>query len=94
VASFDHAVVLVYLDGGTPIINAATWPLLHRQDVTKMLFNGPDVTIGGTYQGTAFTVTMHDGGGVRNGSDTVRVQYGSLDTSTLSCPHAGVLVLD
>ena len=89
-----HAFVLVYYDG-VPLIAAVTDSALGRLDIQNATLNGPDAVIAGTYAGTPFTVTLHDGGRVRKGSDTVRVQYGSLDTSTLSAPHcAAVAVLD
>jgi hypothetical protein len=43
----------------------------------------------GTYAGTAFTVTLHDGTCSTRG-DSVRVQYGSFDTSTLTAKHGNV----
>jgi hypothetical protein len=49
--------------------------------------------ITGAWNGTAFTVTLHDGGKGKQ-ADTVRVQYGSFDTSTLSAPHGDVHIDD
>ena len=48
-----------------------------------------DAIVRGTYSRTAFTVTLHDGDCSTTG-DSVRVQYGSLDTSTLTAKHGDV----
>jgi hypothetical protein len=50
-----------------------------------------DAIVRGTYAGTAFTVTLHDGDCSTRG-DSVRVQYGSLDTSTLTAKHGDVQI--
>ena len=88
-----QAAVFVSVDGA-PVIQAVTMPALGRTDVTYVALSGADATVAGVQNGTPFTITLHDGGFVRGGSDTVRVQTGSLDTSTLTCPHAGVLIVD
>ena len=78
-----HAHVLVTIDGHV-LINAG------QSDMTLVSIIGPnDAIMRGTYAGTAFTVTLHDGG-CSTGKDSVRVQYGSFDTSTLTAKHGDV----
>jgi len=58
--------------------------------ITRVAITGPsDATITGTWAGTPFTVTLHDGG-APNKSDSVRVQYGSFDTGTLATKHGEI----
>jgi uncharacterized repeat protein (TIGR01451 family) len=84
----DHASVRVQIDCQSVLIDA-TQDSRHS-DITRVAITGPhDAVITGTWKGTAFTVTLHDGG-APNKLDTVRVQYGSFDTSTLSAKHADV----
>jgi hypothetical protein len=60
--------------------------------ITRVAITGPsDAVISGTWAGTLFTVTLHDGG-ASNKNDTVRVQYGSFDTGTQTLKHSGVHV--
>lgn len=69
---------------GQVLINAG------QSDITQVNFTSPhDAVIVGTYAGTTFTVTLHDGG-CSSGKDSVRVQYGSFDTSTLTAKHGDV----
>ena len=78
-----HASVLVTIDGHV-LINAG------QSDMTLVSIIGSnDAIMRGVYAGTAFTVTLHDGG-CSTGKDSVRVQYGSFDTSTLTAKHGDV----
>ena len=63
-------------------------------DITSLRFSSPaDAVITGNSMGTPFTVTLHDGGnGNGNKLDTLRVQWGAYDTSTLSQKHGDVKV--
>ena len=59
-------------------------------DMTQVSILGPnDAVMRGTYAGTAFTVTLHDGSCATR-KDSVRVQYGTFDTSTLTAKHGEV----
>jgi uncharacterized repeat protein (TIGR01451 family) len=79
-----HARVRVTIDGHV-LIDA------QERDITQVRFVGSnDAVITGTWQGTPFTVTLHDGGGCSNRQDSVRVQYGSFDTATLQAKHGEV----
>jgi uncharacterized repeat protein (TIGR01451 family) len=87
-----HGYVRVQIDGQTPLID------VRQEDdeddrglpVMRVAITGPnDAVVSGTYAGVAFTVTLHDGGSP-NKNDTVRVQYGSFDTATLTTKHANV----
>jgi hypothetical protein len=61
-----------------------------ESDMTQVSILGPnDAVMRGTYAGTAFTVTLHDGS-CATGKDSVRVQYGTFDTSTLTAKHGEV----
>ena len=61
-----------------------------ESDMTQVSILGPnDAVMRGTYAGTAFTVTLHDGS-CATGKDSVRVQYGTFDTSTLIAKHGEV----
>ena len=61
----------------------------NENDITQVNITGQhDAIILGTYAGTPFTVTLHDGCSSKN--DSVRVQYGSFDTSTLTAKHGEV----
>lgn len=69
---------------GQVLINAG------QSDITQVNFTSAhDAVIVGTYAGTTFTVTLHDGG-CSSGKDSVRVQYGSFDTATLTAKHGDV----
>ena len=79
-----HARVRVTIDGHV-LIDA------QERDITQVRFVGSnDAVITGTWQGTPFTVTLHDGGGCSNRQDSVRAQYGSLDSATLQAKHGEV----
>jgi len=79
-----HGSVRVTIDGHV-LIDA------QQRDITQVRFIGRnDAVITGTWQGTPFTVTLHDGGGCSNRQDSVRVQYGSFDTATLQAKHGEV----
>ncbi len=78
-----HAKLRVTIDGHV-LINAG------QSDMTVVSIIGPnDAIMRGVYAGTAFTVTLHDGS-CAPGKDSVRVQYGSFDTSTLTAKHGEV----
>jgi uncharacterized repeat protein (TIGR01451 family) len=84
----DHASVRVQIDCQSVLIDASQDS--RHSDIARVAITGPhDAVITGTWKGTAFTVTLHDGGAPSK-NDTVRVQYGSFDTSTLSAKHADV----
>ena len=75
--------VLVTVDGHV-LINAG------QSGITLVsIISSRDAIVRGTYAGTAFTVTLHDGDCSTRG-DSVRVQYGSFDTSTLTAKHGNV----
>ena len=87
-----HGYVRVQIDGQKPLID------VRQEDdkddrglpVMRVALTGPnDAVVSGTYAGVAFTVTLHEGGSP-NKDDTVRVQYGSFDTATLTTKHANV----
>ena len=76
----QHANLLV-LTNTQVLINAVQ--NARRNDITRVTISGPhDAAIVGTWAGTPFTVTLHDGSPNKN--DSLRVQYGSFDTSTLT----------
>jgi uncharacterized repeat protein (TIGR01451 family) len=80
-----YASLLVTIDGRV-LIDA------DQADMTQVSIIGPhDAIMRGTYAGTPFTVTLHDGN-CASGNDSVRVQYGSLDTSTLTAKHGNVQI--
>ena len=78
--------VLVTVDGQV-LINAGTSALTLVSITTSR-----DAVVKGTYAETSFTVTLHDGECSSQGGDSIRVQYGSLDTSTLSPKRADVRI--
>ena len=78
--------VLVTVDGQV-LINAGTSALTLVSITTSR-----DAIVKGSYAGTPFTVTLHDGECSTQGGDSIRVQYGSLDTSTLSPKRADVRI--
>jgi hypothetical protein len=62
-----------------------------RNDITRVTISGPqDAVIVGAWAGTPFTVTLHDG--TPNKNDSLRVQYGSFDTSTLTARCGQVFI--
>ena len=61
-----------------------------HNDITRVAITATgDATIQGIWNGTQFTVYLHDGG-KGNKNDTVRVVYNGLDTTTLSTKHGNV----
>jgi Bacterial Ig-like domain (group 3)/Domain of unknown function DUF11 len=86
-----HARLRVQIDG-RPVLIDAKQDKKHS-DILRVAISGSDATITGNYAGTPFTVTLHDGG-EPNKNDTLRVQYGLLDTSTLSTKHGNVHIDD
>jgi uncharacterized repeat protein (TIGR01451 family) len=84
----QHANLLVLVDGQV-LVNAVQ--NARRNDITRVTISGPhDAVIVGTWAGTPFTVTLHDG--TPNKDDSLRVQYGSFDTSTLTAKHGEVYI--
>ena len=82
-----HARLRVQIDGQPALIDAKQdW---RHSDITRVSISGHDAVILGTWAGTPFTVTLHDGWDW-NRDDTVHVQYGSFDTATLSTRHGEV----
>ena len=86
-----HAMLRVQVDGQAPLIDAKQDD--RHSDITRVTISGHDAVILGTWAGTPFTVTLHDGC-VWNHDDTVRVQYGSFDTATLATRHGEVHISD
>ena len=79
-----HHGKLVVTVNGQVLIDAG------QSDITQVTFlSAHDAVIVGTYAGTQFTVTLHDGN-CSTKNDSVRVQYGSFDTSTLTAKHGEV----
>jgi len=101
---FNYATGTPVLHHAHVAINVDGWPVAIGLDqdgngfgwggrvgtVTSVDFlDASDAVVAGTFAGTPFTITLHDGG-AGNRNDTVDVQYGALDTSTLSQPHSSV----
>ena len=85
-----HASLRVQVDCQSVLIDAKQDA--RHNDITRVQFTGPrDVVISGSWAGTPFTVTIHDGH-FFDRDDTVRVQYGSFDTSTLTARHGQVYI--
>lgn len=83
-----HASLRVQIDCQAVLIDARQDA--RHNDITRVQFTGArDVVISGAWAGTPFTVTIHDGY-FFDRNDTVRVQYGSFDTSTLTARHGEV----
>ena len=83
-----HASLRVQIDCQAVLIDAKQDA--RHDDITRVQFTSArDVVISGAWAGTPFTVTIHDGY-FFNRDDSVRVQYGSFDTSTLTARHRQV----
>jgi uncharacterized repeat protein (TIGR01451 family) len=81
---FLHHAHLHVKVGGATVIDAK------QADFLRVAISGADATLTGTWAGTPFTVTLHDGGHANKDDDTLRVVYGTLDTSTLATKHGNV----
>ncbi len=83
-----HASLRVWIDCQAALIDARQDA--RHDDIMRVQFTSArDVVISGAWAGTPFTVTIHDGF-FFDRNDTVRVQYGSFDTSTLTARHGQV----
>jgi len=72
---------------GQVLINAG------QSNITLVSITGPrDAVIQGSYGGTQFTVTLHDGECSTRGGDSIRVQYGSFDTASMTPKRADVRI--
>ncbi len=79
----DHAKVRVTLDKGGRLIDAKTDKKGKHNDITGLIFLGSDdALVSGSWKGTPFVVTLHDGG-KHHERDTMRVQYDVFDSSVL-----------
>lgn len=85
-----HASLRVQIDRQAVLIDAKQDT--RHNDITRVQFTSArDVVISGAWAGTPFTVTIHDGY-FFDRNDTVRVEYGSFDTSTLAAGHGQVRI--
>jgi uncharacterized repeat protein (TIGR01451 family) len=83
-----HASAKIQIDGGPPLLDATTDGVHH--DVVSMSVAGDDVTITGSYQGSPFSATLHDGGGKQ--LDAVQIMYRTFATATGVQKDASVTV--
>ena len=93
----DHSGALAITNTHFTIDGDASAPKVdaHNPNIASVSISGSDATVTGTYAGTPFTVTVHDGGSQGTGpnqGDTMHAVYGAFDTANLALAQDAVTV--